>query len=244
MHSIWHELREGDVQRRRSIPEILLQYGKSLLGVGEPKGLYDLSPLRGLIRKHLLGASLKIPLHVGLVDLHSGQYHSEVITGRIRREDIKKIMASAAIPLIYDPIKLGGSYFVDGGVRNIAPISNLLPHDPQMVIIVPTSPLAIENYRGPPNTPHEIAHRSLEILMNEVSREDIKRFQRINSLVAQAEEQGATLEAPLGREYKYYSSLLIPPSRDLGDSLDFSPQTIKSSLSHGRIRARNKALSF
>lgn len=64
--------------------------------------------------------SLDIPLTVAATDIKRGKvvYFSE-------GELIKPIMASACIPGMFDPICIGESFFVDGGVLNNMPVEPL-----------------------------------------------------------------------------------------------------------------------
>jgi len=64
---------------------------------------------------------LKIPLHIAATDILKGETHyfnSGVLS--------KAIMASSAIPIIFEPVHFQESVFVDGGVLNNFPIEPLL----------------------------------------------------------------------------------------------------------------------
>lgn len=46
---------------------------------------------------------------------------------------IERILASAAIPLVFTPVKMDNSIYVDGGISNNFPIEPLLPHCSQII---------------------------------------------------------------------------------------------------------------
>jgi len=65
-------------------------------------------------------AALKIPLHVVSTDFYAWK---EVIfeTGQLR----PAIAASMAIPSLFRPVSLNGTYFIDGGVTNPLPLAQI-----------------------------------------------------------------------------------------------------------------------
>jgi NTE family protein len=73
-----------------------------------------------LYLKHDDFAKLKIPLTVAATDIKKGKvrYYSE-------GELIRPIMASSCIPGMFDPVVIGNSYLVDGGVLNNLPVEPL-----------------------------------------------------------------------------------------------------------------------
>ncbi|MBN9314399.1 MAG: patatin-like phospholipase family protein [Devosia sp.] len=66
-------------------------------------------------------AALEIPFHVVSTDFYAWK---EVIfeTGPLRQA----IAASMAIPSLFRPVSLGGSYFIDGGVTNPLPLAQIV----------------------------------------------------------------------------------------------------------------------
>ena len=82
----------------------------------------------GLLKRHLpdrdLGQSA-IPMHVVATDILTG---TEVVlsSGPV----IKAVLASAAVPALFPPVKLEGRYLADGGIANNTPISAAVPGNP------------------------------------------------------------------------------------------------------------------
>lgn len=65
-------------------------------------------------------ASLKKKLYVTATDIING-----IVTTFSEGEVIKAILASSAVPVVFSPVKIGESLFVDGGVLNNFPIEPL-----------------------------------------------------------------------------------------------------------------------
>ena len=77
--------------------------------------------LRTLLERHLPFRRLEdalIPLHVVATDLMTGR--ALVLS---RGAAIPALMASAAIPAVFPPVRIGGRVLIDGGVADYAPIS-------------------------------------------------------------------------------------------------------------------------
>jgi NTE family protein len=87
------------------------------------RGIFKMRSIELLYSKYFLANSfsgLKIPLTITATNLTQGQvvYFSE-------GEIIKPLMASTCIPGIFDPVRIGSDYFVDGGILNNLPIEGL-----------------------------------------------------------------------------------------------------------------------
>ena len=87
----------------------------------------------------------------------------EVIPLRTPEEVIDAAVASSAIPVVFEPVALGGREFVDGGVFANQPLRAVMADDADAVIVVLVTPSG-----GPPDAPREpnlleVAGRLLEI---------------------------------------------------------------------------------
>ncbi|MDN3670769.1 patatin-like phospholipase family protein [Echinicola jeungdonensis] len=87
------------------------------------KGILKMDMLETLYRKYLVDnsfESLKIPLSITATDFKKGKsvyfYQGELI---------RPLLASACIPGIFEPIKIGNRHYVDGGVLNNLPVEAL-----------------------------------------------------------------------------------------------------------------------
>jgi predicted acylesterase/phospholipase RssA len=89
---------------------------------------------------------------------------------------LKKILASACVPVMMPPVKIGRHQYVDGGVKEIAPFSKAIDEGATHIVSVILSPDAIhrEPARKEFTSSMEILKRSLELLTEEIVDNDLK----------------------------------------------------------------------
>lgn len=97
----------------------------NLLKVSWPKGgMMSTEKLEKLMNENLKAknfSDLKIPLFVNAVNLNKGE------TVFFDKGDlVQKVIASSALPFIYQPVKIGHHLFVDGGLLVNLPVDPLL----------------------------------------------------------------------------------------------------------------------
>jgi NTE family protein len=202
------------------------------------KSFYGNAPLQKLMQHEFEAGRVIDDLHVGAVSLISGEY---VQFTKESLELAKAILASASIPVVWPPVDISPdrTAMVDGGVRNISPVGDVLELEPDEIMIIncsaeqPTvAPQALANVLT-------IGIRALDIMQNEIFVNDMKEFLRINALVKEAEKQGCLLHHPkTGKLLKYYPCHVIEPDSELGEVLDFSQASIQAALRAGVRRAR------
>jgi NTE family protein len=95
------------------------------------KGLFKAVGLKKNLSSHLRAKTfeeLTVPLIVAATNLNQGKikYFS---SGEI----IKAVLASAAIPVLLDPVEIDGELYVDGGVLDNFPVSPLLDKCNQLI---------------------------------------------------------------------------------------------------------------
>ena len=136
--------------------------GHSLLGIGRevPVALLDNSPLRALLERELdfsgIGAAVArrqlqavavtafgyesgqaVTFYQGKATIDPWFRHRRV--GVPTRLCLDHLLASAAIPLIFPPVKVNREYFGDGAVRQSAPISPALHLGATRVLVIGVS---------------------------------------------------------------------------------------------------------
>jgi NTE family protein len=203
------------------------------------KSFYGNDPLRKKLEAELDPSLIKVDLRIGSVSLSNGEY---VQFDRSEPQLAKAVLASTVMPVIWEPVDISPAYrsMVDGGVRNITPIGDVLDAEPDELVIINCSP---EN-EGPLAKPLgdivQIGLRTLDIVLNEVFRSDMQNFLRINSLVKEAEAQGVTLHNPgSGKPLRYFDCKIIEPLDTLDDTLDFTQEAVQRSLQAGLERAKD-----
>ena len=128
LEQIW-----GDLKRRDLFPFNLL----SIFGLLTRRAhLVDSSGLRRLLERHLPYAQLQdaaIPIHIVASDMVTGE---EVLLSTGSAVDA--VLASAAIPGVFPPVRVNGQLLVDGGVANNTPISTAMRLGATRIVVLPT----------------------------------------------------------------------------------------------------------
>ncbi len=157
--------------------------------------LYSLEPLRDLINRNISLKSLQNSgrdFAVGTVSLVSGQYKEWTPK---HENFIDKLVASASIPVVfpYVDMKSKKEVLVDGGVRNITPLSSAFSAKPDEIYILLTSRLIRtgtelpdsgvrvqkygqwdDNLLGTKVSGIDVLKRTIDILTDEVYLDDIR----------------------------------------------------------------------
>jgi NTE family protein len=163
--SVWQGFHTHQVHRS-DWPGVLRQVsrfiGHSLLGLGgeAPVALLDSSPLAELLKREMdftgIAAAVRhrqlravavtafgyetaqaVTFYQGRATIDPWFRHRRV--GVPTRLGIEHLLASASIPLIFPPVKIGREYYGDGAVRQSAPISPALHLGATRVLVVGVS---------------------------------------------------------------------------------------------------------
>jgi len=201
------------------------------------KSVYGNDPLWEILRIEYEPEKLKADLRIGTVSLNSGEYIS------FRPQDHgfnRAVLASTAIPVVWEPVFVSDEYpdMVDGGVRNVSPLGDVLDSDPDEVVIINCGPDAPPKLDRPLGNALDIGIHALDVALNEIFITDVREFIRINRNVKEANMQGATLTKENGKPYKYYECKIIQPDESLGDTMDFSKRAILMRMDAGWDKAR------
>ena len=174
-------------------------YSKRLGGfVGLAVGadsLYSLDPLRRLLAKHLSHEALNASgrdFAVGAASLVNATYHEATPSDPLFME---KLIASASIPVVFPFVDLKSTkdVMVDGGVRNITPLSSAFDGKPDEIYVLLTSRLIRDgdalpksgaqvntydqwrdNWLGTKVSGLDVLKRTVDILTDEIYLDDIR----------------------------------------------------------------------
>ena len=139
------------------------------------------------------------------------------------RLTIEHVMASAALPLVFPAIRLGDSYYGDGGVRLSAPLSPALRLGASRVLAISArhEPTLEEADRPqivgyPP--PAQILSHLFDSIFLDVLDEDVRRLKSLNPLIEKLPEEDRNGLKPVDIR-------VMRPSDDLGKlSAAYEPQ--------------------
>jgi NTE family protein len=126
--------------------------------------LFDNHALRILLERHIpyeLLEQAAIPVHIVATDVLTGK---EVVLSKGRV--VEAILASAAIPGIFPPIRIGERDLVDGGIADNTPISTAIRLGATRLLVLPTG-FACALRKGPTG----VAARAMHGISQLVSRQ-------------------------------------------------------------------------
>jgi NTE family protein len=183
--------------------------------------------------------------------------HGEARRITTRGTLMRALLASAAIPVAMPPVRIDGRTFVDGGVREYAPIEATADAGAERIVCVMLSPAP--DVRPPAPGPFErilpIARRALDLLMEEGAENDLRAARTYTDARAYLDRLARTLiddhgwsdhqvralfdaagSPPLGRSAA--SLCVIRPAAVLaGETLGFDPAVMRANLELGFRRA-------
>lgn len=206
------------------------------------EGLADNTPLLRLLEKHIhLDKFKNVEYKMGFVSLRDGRYKSVSHHQLPNDAELQKaIMASSTMPVIWPPIPYihtiaGEKYFdnVDGGIRNVTPLKDVVDHinaseeeNEEFTIIVINCSTSSLPPIDPDPTITEIAVRSmLDITMAEIFKNDLEQFIWINDMLR---AQGLDKLKIGQKTYRRFNIKIIQPPYSLGGTLDARPEVIKA----------------
>ena len=205
--------------------------------------IYSNAPLWELGQKEVTppdAQKIKAELLIGTVSLFSGEY---IVAKKTDSDLAKMVFASTIMPVIWTPINISADRkgMVDGGVRNVSPLGDVVDLDPQEVVIINCSSREPEPFQEKKfGNALDIAKRTLEVIINEFFINDLDQFLRINEMVKQAKAGGVTLRKPNGAEFKNFKCKVIEPDEPLGDTLDFSQEAVQKRIKLGEKKAKEE----
>lgn len=250
----WRTMRKGDVIAPIIGPRSLLTVARLLGEALEIPGLrlgslLDPSPIRGNIQRWIDWLALHRNVRSGVIDavcvvataLSTGASVGFVETRhRAPRnragDDIRyvrgalngeHVRASAAIPLLFPPVKVdqplaAADHYVDGGTRLNSPIKPALALGAERVIVIGFEPFGAHPIpparTGPPRLA-DVAANVIDGLLVDQVRSDLHRLAAINSFFVEAPTSGTSRSALAYRTaagqhpYRRVSYALVAPSR-------------------------------
>ena len=133
------------------------------------------------------------------------------------RIGIDHLMASSAIPFMFQPVRVHREYFGDGSMRQIAPLSPAIHLGAERILVIgnrseqdPQPPRVAGDH--PPSLAQIAGHVLNSIFLDSLEA-DLERLERINRTLSLIPSDGQNEAAtPLRR----VDTLLVAPSRDLG----------------------------
>lgn len=240
MLRVWRDISEDQVLQKRSVTQSIKRQFvhwtglQHLTGLSDPDlAMYSNEPLKQLLRENI-GSRFRMTYYCGTVNIENGQYFEhKAASMMVPWSYINSIVASTAIPVVFDPVIINKKMHVDGGVRHMSPLGKILsdmnPTEIRIVICNKYRGRQVHD-QGRPTNIVDVAKRTLSTMLEEIFIKDLRQFELINHFV----RQGFPLKSPSGKTYKEYDALLYEPNQSLGDSLNFSATQARDNMAHGR----------
>lgn len=208
------------------------------LGAGNPHSLLDNSPLHDLLERNVRFAGIARAIDQGQLDAiavtASGYTTARSVTffqgrpefkpwsrvrriGRPTRLDVEHLMASASVPFVFPPVRIGGEYYGDGSMRHRAPLSPALHLGADRLLVIgvrdeqPDPEPAIDVAAVEPTLAH-LAGYMLDTLFMDGLYTDLERISRTNRIVEQLGP--GRLKGPLA-DLRPIQTLVIAPKVDI-----------------------------
>jgi len=192
------------------------------------RSLFDNKPLKRKINTYIDTNKLKnspIELQIGVVQLQSGEFS---IIDKYHPDYTDMLLGSTAIPVVFPAVRWSGNDYVDGGVRNAAPLKAAIDFGCTRIYVLHCYSLGMmeecQNYRNLAR----VGIRSFVIMYNELLQNDIETCKSINQAVR-------TKQAFPGKNYRLIELTIIQPPVDqqFGFELDFSRSQIEKNIELG-----------
>lgn len=179
---------------------------------------YYTDPLRERIESNLDLKKLRTSgkkLRIGAVSFTTGKYRS--VTEQ-QENIIDWIMASSAFPVFFPMQHIENEYWTDGGVIDIAPLSEVIRMGATEIDIILCSPIDVGHYFGQPGIIKQMM-RNIDIMSSEILRNDLEARSSI--------ADGAKIR------------VFMPTIPLTSNALEFDPARIKRMYEVGRTVAKD-----
>ncbi len=199
-------------------------------------GLLDTRKLHTLVHETLRREYLHtspIRLSVCSVDIDSGK----AVYADAKHIDILEfIIASTAIPIAMPVKTIGGVPFVDGGIREVAPLKQAIEEGAEEIVVIACQPQNMSSIAVERGNAEKLAGRLMDIVTNELLNNDIRRCEAINQLVP---EDGRKVSRGALKGKRFIRLQVIRPEKELDIELQkFTSADIRRLIALGRQVAK------
>lgn len=144
---------------------------------------------------------------------------------RVGPMTVDHLLASAAIPGLFQPIRVDGELYWDGGLVANTPLKALMPYEPELVYVVASG--AIDRDAGDPQSLGEVVALVADHLLRYSLIQDVDHARTVNQLVA---------TDPEATYHEVVEIVVISPDEartGIGRFLDFEPSVARTLVDAG-----------
>jgi len=207
-------------------PQLFKVLTTQILGLGKADGIYRMNRMRKKLNKLPEDKPLMKGV-VGYVDLKGGGITYVSSLDVEKKDFLDAVQASCSIPLAMQTLRLGDEVRVDGGVRDMLPLKQLIddPIKVKEVHVISLNPFTLSE-KDIDKKILPVALRTIDLILNEVLQNDLKIAKIYNMLL----EKGLDELIPDKRPIKFYEYV---PTHDICDPIDFNKENIQKGIDHG-----------
>jgi NTE family protein len=240
IEDLWLSLRCNTIYDTRALTLLgsSLRWAGTLVlghfGLRSRGGLLNAAPLAALLQREFSAALLQRAIRSGALDAlcitASGFAEGNAMTffdgaegiadwARARRRGVRvamtadHLLASAALPFAFAPVRIGTGYYLDGSMRLTSPLSPAIHTGATRILVISTRdgvPDRLPATAPEPPSIGEMAAYALDIMFNDNLEADTERMLRINNTVSLLPPE-AREKTPL----KVIETLMLNPSQDI-----------------------------
>ncbi len=221
-----------DIYRRNRFGLFNLLFGGALF---RPVGLNRM--IQSMIKPQSLMAGKR--LMIPAVALEDGQlYFADSRKEADCHEMDRFVLASASIPVYFPPVEIRGKHWVDGGMRDLTPLSAVVNEYPDEIVVITTYPISsnLEPVFSPFRQVHNtlaVIKRIFDILSAEIGSNDLRVVKKVS-------QRFTSIWQPQGVRI-----VLIAPEQPLiTGGLSFSPKLIREYFKLGGQAAMKPRIFF
>lgn len=203
--------------------------------------LFHVDPLRELLVDELGGE--RLPIHddmtlvLSAVAVDTGapvRFSNRPITREVRRDNtevivtdltVDHVLASAAIPGLFQPIQIDGTDYWDGVLAQNTPVTGALDHSPDRMLVV--GPVPDDPPSRPPATFGDVVALAIAHVLRDALVQDVRTADHADDAVDSA---GDTADGVV----EMLTVVPEAPIVGLGDLLDFEPDVSRELADSGR----------
>jgi NTE family protein len=177
------------------------------------RSLTDTRPLSERLKKHVHWAKLArstIQVFIGATNI-TQRTHEVFSNADITHQHV---MASAAIPILFPPVRIGRDWYIDGAFSLLRPLKPLLKAGASRIFTVFLSPRR-PRLDAPANL-FELADRVLEVLLSSAIASDRNQIESTNQEIFRLRSLGVDAHLFQHKPYRTVEVISIYPSRELG----------------------------
>ena len=173
--------------------------------------ILDTTPLQNLIKKRIDPNIIKhtpVKLHIGAVNIYSGEI---LYVEPTDPNFLDFVVASTAIPIMMPVKNINGIPYLDGGLRDVAPLGKAIQEGADEIVCVCCQSEKLDNKPYNQRDLVVLVDKVMDIVVTEIINSDIKTLDNINKLIA--EYPGAT--GSHHSKYKLIKNTVIRPDKEI-----------------------------